>query len=234
MGDFIAKSLIQTLQTFSQMVAQFLPRLLAMLIIIIVGWVIAWLVRIVLPRILGLIRFNSLFDRAGITQQLSKVTLPSPSELLARLVFWVLWITFVLFGLEALQIHALQDQIAGLFQVLPQIFVALFVLFAGVVIANFVSRATLLAAVNADTPSPRLISAVVRFVVIALAVTVALERVGLGRGVVLIAFSIFFGAIMLGLALAFGLGGRDLARRILERRFLEEKKEEDDKGISHL
>ena len=133
--------------------------------------------------------------------------------MLARLVFWVLWITFILFGLEALQIPALQEEISGLFRVLPQIIVALVILFVGVLIANFVSRATLLAAVNANSPSPRLISTVVRFVIIALAVTMALERVGLGRGVVLIAFSTFFGAIMFGLALAFGLGGRDLARQ---------------------
>jgi hypothetical protein len=233
MGDFIAKSLIQTLHTFSQMVTQFLPRLLAMVIIVVVGWVVAWLVKAIMPRILNLVRFNSLFVKAGVTQVLTKAAWPTPSEMLARLVFWVLWITFILFGLEALQIPTLQEEISGLFRVLPQIFVALLILFVGVLIANFVSRATLLAAVNANSPSPRLISAVVRFVIIALTFTMALERVGLGRGVVLIAFSTFFGAIMLGLALAFGLGGRDLARRLLERRFLEEKKEED-QGISHL
>jgi len=233
MGDFIAKSLIQTLHTFSQMVTQFLPRLLAMVIIVVVGWVVAWLVKAIMPRILNLVRFNSLFVKAGVTQVLTKAACPTPSEMLARLVFWVLWITFILFGLEALQIPTLQEEISGLFRVLPQIFVALLILFVGVLIANFVSRATLLAAVNANSPSPRLISAVVRFVIIALTFTMALERVGLGRGVVLIAFSTFFGAIMLGLALAFGLGGRDLARRLLERRFLEEKKEED-QGISHL
>jgi hypothetical protein len=233
MGDFIVKSLMQTLYTFSQMVTQFLPRLLAMAIIVVVGWVVAWLVKAIMPRILNLVRFNSLFVRAGVTQALNKAALPTPSEMLPRLLFWVLWIPFILFGLEALQIPALQEEISGLFGVLPQIFVALVILFAGVLIANFVSRATLLAAVNANSPSPRLISAIVRFVIIALTVTMALERVGLGRGVVLIAFSTFFGAIMLGLALAFGLGGRDLARQLLERRFLEEKKEED-QGISHL
>lgn len=233
MGDYIANSLIQTLHTFSQMVTQFLPRLLAMIIIVVVGWVVAWLAKVILPRFLNLVRFNSLFVRAGVAQVLTKAALPTPSEMLARLVFWVLWITFILFGLEALQIPALQEEISGLFRVLPQIFVALIILFVGILIANFVSRATLLTAVNANSPSPRLISALVRFVIIALTVTMALERVGLGRGVVLIAFSTFFGAIMFGLALAFGLGGRDLARRLLERRFLEEKKEED-QGISHL
>jgi len=233
MGDFVAKSLMQTLHTFSQMVTQFLPRLLAMIIIVVVGWVVAWLAKAILRRVLGLTRFNSLFVNAGVTQVLTKAALPTPSEMLARLVFWVVWITFILFGLEALQIPALQEEISGLFRVLPQIFVALVILLVGVLIANFVSRATLLAAVNANSPSPRLISTVVRFVIIALAVTMALERIGLGRGVVLVAFSTFFGAMMFGLALAFGLGGRDLARHVLERRFLEEKKEEDE-GISHL
>jgi hypothetical protein len=233
MGDFVAHSLVQTLHTFSQMVMEFLPRLLAMLIIVVVGWVVAWLAKAILPRILNLVRFNSLFVKAGVTQVLNKAALPTPSEMLARLIFWVLWITFILFGLEALQIPALQEEISGLFRVLPQIFVALVILFVGGLIANFVARAALLAAVNANSPSPRLISTVVRSVIIALAVTMALERVGLGRGVVLIAFSTFFGAMMFGLALAFGLGGRDLAKQLLERRFLEEKKEEDE-GISHL
>ena len=233
MANFIASNLVQMLHTFSQMVTQFLPRLLAMIVIVLIGWLVAWLAKVILPRVLNLFRFNSLFVKAGVTQVLSKATLPTPSEILAKLVFWVLWLTFILIGLEALQIPALHEEISGLFHVLPQIFVALILLSAGVIIANFVSRATLLAAVNANSPSPRLISGVVRFVIIALAVTMALERVGLGRGVVLIAFSTFFGAIMLGLALAFGLGGRDLAKRILERRFLEEKKEED-QGISHI
>ena len=120
-----------------------------------------------MPRVLNLVRFNSLFVSAGLTQVLNKAALPTPSEMLARLVFWGLWITFILFGLEALQIPALQGEIAGLFWILPQIFVALVILFAGVLIANFVSRAALLAAVNANSPSPRLISAVVRFVIIA-------------------------------------------------------------------
>jgi hypothetical protein len=233
MGEFIAQNLIQTMRTFAEMIAQFLPRVLAMVIFILIGWLVAWLVKVSLRRVLGWVRFNSLFVKGGVTQVLTNAALPTPTEMLARLAFWVIWITFFLMGLDALQITALQDEISGLFGVLPQIIVAIIILFAGVVIANFVSRAALLAAINANSPSPRLISAFVRFIIIALAVTMALERIGLGRGVVLVAFTTFFGAFMLGLALAFGLGGRDLARQLLERRFLQEKKEEDE-GISHL
>lgn len=235
MGDFIGKNLAGTLGNFSGMVMEFLPRLLAMAIIIVVGGVIAWIVKAILRRILAWVRFNSLFENAGITQMMPKTSLPSPSELLARLVFWVVWVSFMLFGISALGVVALQEEISRFFFLLPQIFVALVILFVGLLIANFAARATLLAAVNANSSSPRLLSGVVRFIIVILVVAMALERIGLGHGVVLVAFAIFFGALMLGLALAFGLGGRDVARRILEKRFAEDhKEEEEEEGISHL
>ncbi|HUI40379.1 MAG TPA: hypothetical protein VL523_00270, partial [Terriglobia bacterium] len=70
-------------------------------------------------------------------------------------------------------------------------------------------------------------------VIIIFSVTMALERLELGHGVVLVAFSIAFGALMAALAIAFGLGGRDAARRMLDRRFPVDGKEEDEE-ISHL
>lgn len=234
MGSFVVDSLSQTLDNFGAMVIEFLPRLLAMIIIIVVGGFVAWIVKVILRRILLLLRFDSLFQSAGLAQMMTKATLPSPSDLLARLVFWIVWVTFMLFGISALGVVALEAEISKFFLLLPQIFVALVILFVGLLIANFVARATLLAAVNANSSSPRLLSGVVRFIIVTLVVTMALERIGLGQGVVLVAFAIFFGAMMLGLALAFGLGGRDVARRILERRFAEERTEEEDEGISHL
>ncbi|HWF39496.1 MAG TPA: hypothetical protein VG322_13310, partial [Candidatus Acidoferrales bacterium] len=74
-------------------------------------------------------------------------------------------------------------------------------------------------AVNAGYRSPRLWSGLVRFVISILAVSMALEQVGLARQTVVSAFSIAFGAVMFAVAIAFGLGGRDLARQTLERYF---------------
>lgn len=235
MEDLFVQSLTEASQNLTRMVSQFLPRLLAMVIIIVVGWIVAWILKIIVRRILWFVKFNQFSETAGFTQSLAKADLPTPTELLSRIVFWVVWVAFILFGLNALDIAPLQDEISRFFLFLPQIFVALLILFVGVLVANFFGRATLLAAVNADSPSPRFLSNLVRFLIIILAVTMALERLGLGHGVVLITFSIAFGAVMLGLALAFGLGGRDAARRLLERRFLENaKKNEEDDEISHL
>lgn len=236
MGSLLLKSLTTTLDNLVGMVTRFLPRILAMTITIIIGLIVAWILRAIVRRILLFFRFDQVCETVGLTQFLAKTKMPLPTELLSSLVFWVVWLVFWLFGLDALQIAPLQSEIARFFFFLPQIFVAILILFVGVLIANFFGRTTLLTAVNADAPSPRLLSGVVRFLIIAIAVTMALERIGLGRGVVVIAFAIAFGAIMLGLALAFGLGGRDAARRLLERRFLESRKREDDENdeISHM
>ncbi|MDE3179511.1 MAG: hypothetical protein KGM47_07590 [Acidobacteriota bacterium] len=235
MGNDLLKSLTGTTQGLGSMLAQFLPHLLAMGIIIVVGGIIAWILKVIVRRILALIRFNHICESAGFSGLLAKTALPPPSELLSRLVFWVVWVAFWLVGLNALGISALQEEIARFFFFLPQIFVALLILIVGLLLANFFGRATLLAAVNADSPSPRLLASVVRFLIIILAITMALERIGLGRGVILIAFAIAFGAVMLGLALAFGLGGRDAAKRLLEQRFIEaEKRRDEENEISHL
>jgi Mechanosensitive ion channel, conserved TM helix len=234
MGNFIVQSMTQTLSNFYEMVARFLPHLLAMLIIIVLGLIVAFVLKLVVGGGLRLARFRELCDRSGLNQLMQKLALPAPDELIAQLVFWVVWVAFILLGVDALGIAALHEQISRFIQFLPQIFVALLVLFVGLLAANFFSRATLLAAANANYASARLLASLVRFLIAILAVTMALEQLGLGRHAVLIAFSIAFGAIMLGLAIAFGLGGRDLARSILEREFIEKKREEEEDEASPL
>jgi hypothetical protein len=236
MKELVIWNLRGALTAVTQILAEAVPRVLAMVIIVVAGWVIAWIVEFILRRLLVLARFNRLFESKGVTRALSVAALPSPSEMISRIVFWCIWVGFILIGVNALGIVALQREVSDFVSLLPQFIVALLLIFFGFLAANFFSRAALLAAVNANSPSPRLVSGFVRFLILLLAVTMALERVGLGRGVVLVAFAVSFGAIMMGLAIAFGLGGRHVARRILERRFaaVGERKEEKDEEASHL
>lgn len=229
MKELVLRSLDQTFGRFYDMLLQFLPHLLAMLIIVVVGWFVAITLKAITRRVLALVRFNTLSKDSGITQILTKADLPSPQELLTRLVFWVIWIGFMLLGIDTLGVPELQIQISRFFLFLPQIFVALLVLFVGLLAANFFSRAALLSAVNADLPSARLVSGFVRFVIILLTIAMALEQIALAQRTVLITFTIVFGAIMLGLAIAFGFGGREAAQHILQRLFppVEPKKEEE-------
>src|SRR2546422_499357 len=130
--------------------------------------------------------------------------------------------------------QATLDMGHGRLRFLPRLFAALFVFFFGLLGASFFSRAALLAAVNADLPSPRLIASTIRTIIIVFAVSMGFEELGIGEHTTLVAFAIVFGALMLGLALAFGLGGRDLARHFLERRFVHERREEKEDELSPL
>jgi small-conductance mechanosensitive channel len=212
-------------RNLAEMVAEFLPRLVAMAAIILVGLLVAFLLKIGIRAILRLVRFHRLTEHSGAAQMLSQAQLPSPTELLSRFIFWIVWLCFVLIGLSVLNIAGLQEEIAKFFALLPQLFVAILILLVGLAAANFFSRAALLGAVNANLPSPQLWSGAVRYVIVLLAVSMALEQIGLGRETVLVAFSILFGSAMLALAIAFGLGGRDFARQVLERRLARPSKE---------
>jgi len=230
---FFSEMTTETLEILRS-IAQFLPRLMITLIIILIGWMVAYVLRYLLRSILKLAKFDRLSEDAGASQFLKKAALPSTTELLSRFVFWVAWIGFILIGVSVLGIVGLQEHIGRFFGFLPRLFAALFVFFFGLLAASFFSRAALLASVNADLPSPRLIAATIRTIIVVFSVSVGFEELGIGEHTILVAFSIVFGALMLGLALAFGLGGRDLARRYLERRFLREHREEREDELSPL
>jgi hypothetical protein len=223
MRDMIISELTQTTHGLIRAFAHLLPRLLELLIIVGVGWLIAYLVKASLRSLLRLLKFDRLSEDAGAAELLKKAALPSSTELLGRLVFWVVLLGFILVGVNALEIVALQNDIAIFFLFLPRLFVAVLILFFGMLASSFFSRAALLAAVNANQPSPRLLSYALRVVIIVLAVSMAFEEIGMAERTILAAFSIVFGSLMLGLAIAFGLGGKDLARQFLERKFSAEK-----------
>jgi len=230
----IISELREALQEIARGFAHFLPRLLVMLVFAVLGWIIAYVAKVVLRSILKLIKFDKLSENAGASQLLSKAALPSPTELLSRFVFWVTWLGVILLGVNVLGIFGLQEQVARFFLFLPRLFVAMFIMFIGLLAASFFSRAALLAAVNANVPSPRVLSMALRSIIIIFVLSIVFEELGLAEQTMLVAFGIAFGALMLGLAIAFGIGGRDLAQRFLENRVVRDKKDEKEDELSPL
>jgi hypothetical protein len=234
MKEIVITELTQALQDLARGFAHYLPRLVVMLIVAFAGWVIAYLLKVLVRSILRLTKFSKLSENAGATQLLNQAALPSSTELLSRFVFWIAWIGFILLGVSVLGIVGLQDYISQFFLFLPRLFVALLILFFGLLAANFVSRAALLAAVNANFRSSRLLSISIRIIISIFALSMVFEVLGVGERTMLIAFGTAFGAVMLGLAIAFGMGGKDLAREFLERRLAAGKKEEKEDELSPL
>lgn len=234
MREIIESELIRAWQELVRGFAHYLPRLMVMLIIAFIGWLIAYLLKILARSILRVTKFSRLSESAGATRLLHQAALPSSTELVSRFVFWVAWIGFILLGVSVLGIGALQEYIARFFLFLPRLFAAALILFFGALAAGFLSRAALLAAVNANLRSSRLVSISIRTIVSIFALSMAFEVLGIAEQTMLIFFGTLFGAIMLGLAIAFGIGGKDIAREYLEKRFTTAKKDEKEDELSPL
>src|SRR6202451_442614 len=175
MKDAIVQGLQQAYQNMSQMIAQFLPRLVVMLVIVLTCVLVAYAFKYAARMILRLTKLDRLSEEAGASKVLRMAALPSMTEVLSRSVFWVTLLGFILVGISVLGVAGLQGQISRLLQFLPEIVVAILILFLGLIIANFLSRAALLAAVNAGYASPKMLSWSIRFGIWILAIALALD-----------------------------------------------------------
>jgi len=233
MAETIAEALRQAWENYQTGFARFLPRILVTLTIFVIGWLLAFVFGFLTRKVLGWLHLNALADRSGAGEVLKNAELPPADRVAGRLVFWLVFLGFLLSGLDALGFKGVEGLVARFLHFVPNLLVAVVIVVVGFVASNFLWRATLLAAFNARLPSARLLGNAVRVLVMILSVAMALEQIGVAKAGVLTAFAITFGAVMLGLAIAFGIGGGGLARRILEQQFTE-RDGTDTNGSSHL
>jgi hypothetical protein len=138
--------------------------------------------------------------------------------LLSLMVFWAIFVLFLTLAVDALAIPGAGRVTDFVFAWVPRAVGAAVIFLVGWLVANFLGEGALIAAVNAGVPEARLLARAVRWGVLLFASATAVTHFGIGKEMVLVAFGITFGGLILALALAFGLGGRALARQILERR----------------
>lgn len=223
-----------TFVEFGARLRAFAPNLIAMLVLLLGGMLLAGVVRLSLAFLLPRLGVDRFAERAGLSEVARKGGLArTPSRVIALVAAWAVLIVFVLFAVAALNLQVAMDLVTRAFTWLPQLLVALALLLVGGLVAGFVRRSVLIAAVNAGLRSARLLAAGTHAALMVLFVAMALEHVGLGQQVVLVAFAILFGGAVLALALAFGLAGKDIAHESLER-LLRRRGPEDENGLKHL
>ena len=199
--------------------AAVLPGLLAMLILIVLGLVLGGLLRIVVTRVARAVGFDHHTERWGLGASMRRAgIMRSPAETLGILCAWAIFVLFASLGIDALASPDSRSGTAFLIAFLPPLFAAVLIVIVGWLIANFVGQGILIAAVNAGLPEARLLARAAHWAVLLFAVATALTHLGIGKEMVLVAFGITFGGLVLALALAFGLGGRTIAAELLSRR----------------
>jgi hypothetical protein len=200
-----------------------LPGFLVLFTLLLAGLACAWLVRLVLSRGAHAIGFDRLMERWGVGPSLRRSGLLRPaSELLGVVAFWAVFLVFASAGVDAITPAGGGSATVLLLAFLPHFFAAVLIIVVGWLVANFLSRSILIAAVNARVPEARLLARAAHWAVLLFAVATALTQLGIGKEMVLVAFGITFGGLVFALALAFGLGGREIAADVLARRLRRE------------
>ncbi len=236
MGEVWKTAIVDSFNKFLVKVLDFLPNLLAMVTVLIIGFLIAWAVKVLLLRFLKAVQFDRVSGQWGLSDVLSKGGVSySASNLLSRFFYWVIVLVTLILGINALEVPATQNLITQFFNYLPHLFAAVIILVIGYLIAIFLGQATLIAAVNAQMESAKLLARMVRWFIIVLSLTMSLYQLGIAEKVIMVAFSIIFGGIVLALAIAFGWGGRELAKDLLDRLYRgRDKGGEGEDHISHI
>ncbi|MBI2215151.1 MAG: hypothetical protein HYU52_15995 [Acidobacteria bacterium] len=206
------------LREFGHRIGTIAVDVLSFLAILVAAIVAGWITRVVLARLLRAVGFDLLAVRTGADSTLRRAGLTRlPSDYVARFIGSLTALVVALAGALSLRIPGTEQVLANALAFVPSMLMAVLIVVVGSMLAEFAGRGVLITSVNAGWRGARLVSGVTRLLVLALAVAMALDQLAVARSVVVATFSIVLGGVVLALALAFGLGGRDLAREYLRR-----------------
>lgn len=195
----------------------YLPVLLGALIIFVIGWLVAKTLKRVVEWLLKTLHFETLAEKAGVSEAMRKGDLKmTVSQIVSGLVYWLIMIMVLVMVVNALGMPKASDILERLFAYVPRVIAALFVLVVALFLAAFVSGIVRTTAANAKLPHPELLAGISRWAIIVFAITISLAQLGIAPIFVTTTFNILLAGIVLALALAFGLGGKDAAARYLD------------------
>ncbi|HWZ59403.1 MAG TPA: hypothetical protein VNW46_10550 [Gemmatimonadaceae bacterium] len=198
--------------SFTQLGAYVVP-LLGGLVILFAGYLLASLLERFTVRLLRRVRLNAALERGGVMEAVERGGAHfDPTRVLAHIVFWVVMFAVLLVAADAVGLESLATVFSQLVSYIPSLIAAIVILVVGNVLGAFVGG--LIMATGGGLWGGPWLARVGRAGVILLAVFMALQELGVATEIVTTAFAILFGAVALALALAFGLGNRELAGEV--------------------
>jgi hypothetical protein len=236
MRDFFEVAVLEPMRRLYEQLVLFAPRLLGVVVLFFVGLLFGWVGYRFVRRSLASVGFDKFCSQVGFTTVLEKGNISKPSsELVASGIYWLIVFSFFMFALRTLDDTVMSAVFSRFFSYLPNLIVSIFIFIVGFMVSKFIARSVLIGAVNAQIRSAKLLSLSVDLLIMIFTLSLALEQLGIGKATIVATFSILFGGVVLGLSIAFGLGGRHLARDFLERRLgRKSEKEAEEERFLHL
>jgi len=199
-------------------VGVFLPKLALAVLVLIAGWLLARVARYAVGRGLRAINFNVLTERAGIDGFLRQGGIQSDTtDIFAVLVYWLVVFVALVVACNGLGLTYITDLLGKVVLFVPKVIVALVILAFGAYFALFVGGTVATYCQNVGLKDGELLGKIAQYAILAFVVLIALDQMSVGGDIVRHSFLILLGGVVLGLALAFGLGGQKWAAQMLER-----------------
>jgi hypothetical protein len=199
-------------------VFSFIPRLVGFLVILFVGWLVGIAVDKTLTALLRKVGFERLSNRVGITNLERRMGLRMDSaQILGRVAFWFIFLLFLVPATDALGLPTVSSTLTTLVDYIPNIFVAILVLFLGTLLGVFAGDIVRGTTTASRMGNPQLFGNITRWAIIGFSCLIALQQLQIAPALITVLFSAIVGGLALAFGLSFGLGGRDSAQRLLSR-----------------
>ncbi|PKN13325.1 MAG: hypothetical protein CVU69_03235 [Deltaproteobacteria bacterium HGW-Deltaproteobacteria-4] len=210
--------MLEPVRAFLLQIAGFLPKLALALGVLLAGWLLAKLARFAIVKGLRAINFNILTERAGLEDFMKKGGVETDTTgIFGLLIYWVVILLALIIGFNSLGLTYITGLLGEVVRFVPKVIVALLILAFGSYFARFVGNAVVTYCKNIAIQDADLLGKLAQSAIMTFVVLIALDQVNVGGDIVRQSFLIILAGVVLALALAFGLGGREAAAELIER-----------------
>ncbi len=208
--------IMEPVKTMLDSIFLFIPQLLGAILILLVGWIVAKVLSGLVQKLMDQLKFNDFSAKIGLAEMLSKggVTCTA-AVLLSGLVYWAILIIVFAVAVDSIGLTVAAKLLEKVTSYIPNVAAAVFVTVVGMFIANVIAVIVKTAATNAHVDRAELLASITRGAILIFTAVMALDQLDISTFFVSTTFQVFFAAVCFALALAFGLGGKDLAAKIL-------------------
>ena len=223
---------LDTTREFLHRIAAFLPLLAVGILVILVGWLFAKAIRFAVEKALRAVNFNVLTERAGTDHFLRQGGLQGDiTTLFGLFTFWVVIIAALIIAFNAMGLTYITDLLQRVELFMPKVLVAMLVVVLGSYFAKFIGEAVHTYCVDAQIPDSDILGRIARYLIMTFVIMIALSQIEVGGDIVQRTFLIILGGLVLALALAFGLGGKEWAATMLERWWPQRRRDEANRNL---
>ena len=196
--------------------AQFVPTFVGFLLILFVGWMVAVVLKKILLKVLIFLKVDTLSGKVNLSEVLEKGGIKyTLSEIISIVFYWIIIFVAIATAINALGLTSVSTIIDRIILYIPNVIIALFILIFGLFLSSFLSSVIITMSVNAGIARAEMLGKVVSTIVIVFSIMIALEQLNIAGAIINAVITIIFASIGLAFAIAFGLGSKDIAAKII-------------------